>query len=177
VCTEWLKVNGQASPHGEEALPAAAKSALKPRGTPLAPQRDLFGNPVVRQPAAETDARQAPAKATQPPMRPATADFDPDRVRGFTTEDIESFKALNVEVCLENEQFGDVWIVPRLTSANRVELLPEHAATLFRVLCVFPRAPVARFERRAIVGATPTTGSASKEFSAAKSAADGGNSK
>jgi len=58
--------------------------------------------------------------------------------RGLTTEDLESFKALGVEVCLQSEALGEVWLVPERTNQPRKEITPELAATLWQVLAAFP---------------------------------------
>jgi hypothetical protein len=50
---------------------------------------------------------------------------DVDQLRGFTTEDIESFKALGVEVLLHSETYGDVWLVPAYTGRERKEITPS----------------------------------------------------
>jgi hypothetical protein len=71
----------------------------------------------------------------------------PDPPRGLTTEDIESFRQLGVEVCLGSAAVGEVWLVPRYTATDRKELTPEHAATLCHVLRAFPGARVVSFER------------------------------
>ena len=74
---------------------------------------------------------------------------DVDQLRGFTTEDIESFKALGVEVLLHSETYGDVWLVPAYTGRDRKEITPEHAATLARVMSVFPGSHIVSFEKTA----------------------------
>ena len=74
---------------------------------------------------------------------------DVDQLRGFTTEDIESFKALGVEVLLHSETYGDVWLVPAYTGRERKEITPEHAATLARVMSVFPGSHIVSFEKTA----------------------------
>ena len=68
-------------------------------------------------------------------------------LRGLTTEDIEGFKALRVEVCLSSEAFGEVWLVPKYTEHDRKEITPEHAATISRVLEAFPGSKVVSFEK------------------------------
>jgi ATP-dependent Lon protease len=68
---------------------------------------DLFGNPLPqpeRPPASEAKSTTAAASlASSSPASSASAD-DPPPPRGLTTEDIESFKALNVEVCFRTER-------------------------------------------------------------------------
>lgn len=79
------------------------------------------------------------------PDADAQPTVDVDQLRGFTTEDIESFKALGVEVLLHSETYGDVWLVPTYTGRERKEITPEHAATLARV--VYRPSPKVRDER------------------------------
>ncbi len=63
-------------------------------------------------------------------------------------QDIVSFKALGLEVCLQDEQVGEVWLVPAYTGQDRVELSVEHAALLAAVCSAFPGASVASFVRK-----------------------------
>ena len=93
-------------------------------------------------PAAPTPPRVVAHKPDEPEQPPP---------RGLTTEDIESFKALGTEVCLDTPHMGEIWLVPEYTSQDRRELTPEHAATLYQVLAVFPGAEVVSFEK------SPTT--------------------
>lgn len=139
MCVEWLKVNGHRPP---AAKPEAALA------------KDLFGNPVASTPPA---SRTRPATPHALPIveAPPDAASEPKApLRGFTTEDIESFKALGVEVCLTSEAFGELWLVPAYTGQSRKELTPEHAATIARVLDAFPGSQVVAFEKTA-KGTTP----------------------
>ena len=58
-------------------------------------------------------------------------------------------KALGVEVLLHSETYGDVWLVPAYTGRERKEITPEHAATLARVMSVFPGSHIVSFEKTA----------------------------
>jgi hypothetical protein len=64
----------------------------------------------------------------------------------ITHEEIASFKALGVELCLDLGEAGPVWLVPRYTGQARKEITPEHAATLRLLLDAFPGARLAAFE-------------------------------
>ena len=90
-------------------------------------------------------ARPAPSQATADEPSPVV---DVERLRGFTTEDIESFRALGVEVCLQSKSFGELWLVPAYTGQPRRELTPEHLATVLHALSVFPGSRVTGFHKR-----------------------------
>jgi hypothetical protein len=151
VCTEWQKHNGP----NKRTLPVVAPA---PAPKPVA--RDLFGNPLpeVAQPAAKVSAAPAPMALAPKPDAYAQPAVDVDQLRGFTTDDIEGFKALGVEVLLHSETCGDVWLVPAYTGRDRKELTPEHAATLARVMSVFPGSHIVSFEKTA-----PTSSGARRE--------------
>lgn len=63
-------------------------------------------------------------------------------------EDIESFKALGVEVCVRSDDYGDLWLVPAYTGQPRKEITPEHLATIARVLEAFPWSRVVAFDKK-----------------------------
>ena len=131
-CIEWLKVNGQPTPASKPEIPT-----------------DLFGEPIPEpKPKRTRRTKQRPA-AARPLPRPVVHDPIPERepLRGLTTEDIDGFKALGVEVCLESESFGEVWLVPAYTGADRTEITPEHTATIVRVMEAFPGSKVVSFEK------------------------------
>ncbi len=143
MCTEWLKANGHVvppadQPSGPDSTRVAETSPQPRAGT------DLFGNPVPDP--------EPPARPAQPPppaaARPSSDEQLEQRpLRGLTTEDIDSFKELNVEVCLRSEAFGEVWLVPEYTGRDRKEITPEHAATICHVLQAFPGSQVVSFEK------------------------------
>lgn len=146
VCTEWQKYNGP----NKRTLPVVAPTPVveeAPAPKPVA--RDLFGNPLpeVATPAPASKPSTPPTALALRPNVDAQPTVDVDQLRGFTTEDIESFKALGVEVLLHSETYGDVWLVPAYTGQGRKELTPEHAATLARVLSVFPGSHIVSFEK------------------------------
>lgn len=148
VCTEWQKHNGP----NKRTLPVVAAAPLveeAPAPKPVA--RDLFGNPLpeVARPAPALRVSTTPAPTTLATRVVATTEptVDVDQLRGFTHDDIESFKALGVEVCLESDACGEVWLVPEYTGQDRRELTPEHAATLARVLSVFPGSRLVAFHK------------------------------
>jgi hypothetical protein len=62
-------------------------------------------------------------------------------------DEIDSFKALGVELCIRSEELGEVWLVPGYTGQARKEITPEHAATLRLLLEAFPGGRVAAFEK------------------------------
>jgi hypothetical protein len=144
LCTEWQKHNGP----NKRTLPVVAPAPVAGPPDPVA--RDLFGNPLpeVAAPArAPKPSTPAPIALAPKPAPDVQSAVDVDQLRGFTTEDIESFKALGVEVLLHSECYGDVWLVPAYTGRERKEITPEHAATLARVMSVFPGSHIVSFEK------------------------------
>jgi len=128
MCVEWLKKNGQRPP---------------------APSKDLFGNPLPDPPAKKPAKPQQPTadKQTVKVEQPAAEQASPPR-RGLTTEDIESFRALGVEVCIRSEDYGDLWLVAAYTGQPRKEITPEHLATIARMLDAFPGSRVVAFDKK-----------------------------
>lgn len=143
MCVEWLKANGPKPAADARRSPPVVEA---PKPTPQPQARDLFGNPVA---FPEEPPKFKPTVAAAPVASKAEPTIDVDQLRGFTTQDIESFKALGVEVQLHSETYGDVWLVPAYTGRERKELTPEHAATLARVMSVFPGSHIVSFEKTA----------------------------
>ena len=138
MCTEWLKANGDTVPEAP-ATGTGADDGVEPR-----PDTDLFGNPLPTPKHEQTPAPKRPSPpvtemAEEPDLQPPPP--------GLTAGDIASFKALGVSVCLRSEDLGDVWLVPEYTGRDRRELTPEHAATIHRVLQVFPGSQVVSFDK------------------------------
>ena len=128
MCDEWLKVNPP---------PARARPPE---------QSQLFGPPVPlpnKAPSAVPPQRAAPA------VRPSIASPELQlNAQNLREEDVASFKALGIEVCLATEAVGEVWLVPEYTGGERTELSIEHAALLAAVGAVFPGAKVTALLRR-----------------------------
>jgi hypothetical protein len=147
MCVEWLKLNDHRPPPARPE-PASAK--------------DLFGNPVPPPPASSkpkvTDSPSSPEPVADAGSDPVAVARSP--LRGLTTEDVASFKALGVEVCLHSEAYGELWLVPAYTGQLRKEITPEHVATIARVLDAFPGSRVTAFEKQ-------TPGAPAKEGSPA----------
>jgi hypothetical protein len=135
MCVEWLKANRQlvAQDHpGHGATPA--QPALLPGLAPPAPARAA--------PRLEVAAAMARSVSqAEPPSAPAHARAP------ITPEELASFKALGVELRLDLDEVGPVWLVPRYTGQARKEITPEHAATLRLLLDAFPGARIAAFEK------------------------------
>jgi hypothetical protein len=127
MCVEWLKRNGGIVPqdHPTRSMPPE-QSALLPTASPAAPEpsQRTVRAPVTSEPPLATHARA--------PISP---------------EELESFKALGVELRLDLHEAGPVWLVPRYTGQARKEITPEHAATLRLLLDAFPGARIAAFEK------------------------------
>jgi len=135
-CIEWLKVNGPTS--------TATNTASSP-DPPVA--RDLFGNPIQREKPqrAAASTKMPPASTPAAPAPPSSA--KPPLVRNVTDEEIASFKALGVEVCLRSDALGDVYLVPVYTGQDRTELSIEHSITLTAICAAFPGAKVVALKR------------------------------
>ena len=140
MCEEWMKANGQAVP-----APGEVQAVTEPA-------RDLFGNPLPEEPLAKKPtvaAAPTPSPKASPVAVEPAAERDAPLVRNLTDEDIASFKALGVEVCIASEELGEVWLVPEYTEQDRRELRIDHAATLTAVCATFPGAKVTSFEKLA----------------------------
>lgn len=138
MCVEWLKANGHAMPDGHPSL--------------VPPQTDLFGSPTPS--PKTTSPRPKATKPTTPTASVAGSPVQPTNgeknrpLEPIPKTDIDSFKALGVEVCLRSEEIGEVWIVPDYRDSSRKELSIEHAATLCLVVGAFPGSKVIAFEKQ-----------------------------
>ena len=137
MCVEWLKANGQSVPPSSDPPPPAVVPDDRPR--------DLFGHPLPEPPKPSPP----PAKVSVPAAAPKaeSAPPEPPLVRNVTDEEIQSFKALGVEVCVATEAMGDIWIVPEYTGADRKEITVQHAATITAICAAFPGAKVVQYEK------------------------------
>jgi len=139
-CIEWRRRN-RLAPRAAASVAVAAAGAAAAAATAPA-QASLFAVTLPPPPAPSPgsdgrrsrSARQGAANAAPP----AFATFD--RPIDLRPEDITSFKALGVEVCIESPTLGEVWLVPEYTGADRQEITPEHAAKLAMIVQVFPGA-------------------------------------
>jgi hypothetical protein len=136
MCVEWLKRNGRTVPQDH---PSQGATLAQPAFLPgLAPPEPV---PARATPRPDVSAARVPSVCTAepPPVRaPARAPI--------TQEEIASFKALGVELRLDLDEVGPVWLVPRYTGQERKEITPEHAATLRLLLDAFPGARIGAFE-------------------------------
>ena len=128
-------------------IPPAVEVEPPPQTPPPSPaprvDRDLFGQPVKR------TSTPRPQHDDAPEPRPAP-EQDAPVVRNLTDEDVASFEALGVEVCLATEGCGEVWLVPEYTGRDdRKEISVRDAATLAAVCSAFPGARVTSYERPA----------------------------
>lgn len=145
MCVEWLKANGHTVP--EPLPPVEAVREPPPATQPPSPtskvDRDLFGQPVKRTAPPQPQHDDEP-ETRRVPEREAPV------VRNLTDEDVASFEALGVEVCLATEGCGEVWLVPEYTGRDdRKEISVRDAATLAAVCSAFPGARVTSYERPA----------------------------
>lgn len=154
MCVEWLKANGHhVPPPPEQAAgcrPEAGGGAARPTRGPLQPAAFSLqppeSAPVRPRPAARSSREPEPTSPER--SRPEPDPRDVPVVRNLSDEDIASFKALNVEVCLATEDCGQIWLVPEYTGrADRKEISARDAATLAAVCSAFPGARVTSFEK------------------------------
>ena len=134
-CIEWLKVNA----------PTSTNTASSPDP---AVARDLFGNPIQREKPqrAAASTKTPPASTPSAPAPPSSV--KPPLVRNVTDEEIASFKALGVEVCIRSDALGDVYLVPTYTGhQDRTEISIEHSITLTAICAAFPGAKVVDLKR------------------------------
>ncbi len=131
-CMEWLRVNEGTTAH----------TSSNPAHVDPVP-RDLFGSPIQPPPPRPARrSRPAPLPTPSPVPKPLTASREPSVVRNTTSDEISSFKALGVEVCLRSDAIDELWIVPNYTGKDRTELSVEHSATLTTICAAFPGARV-----------------------------------
>ena len=133
MCVEWLKANNQSKP---EPTKEKTKDDV---------DRDLFGNPL---PPRSKPVEKSPPKIEKSPVPEPPPVTDAPLVRNLNDEEIASFKALGVEVCIKSEDVGEIWLVPEYTGQERKEISVEHAATLSAVCAAFPGAKVASFQKK-----------------------------
>jgi hypothetical protein len=94
----------------------------------------------------------AHARTAQPALLPGLAPPAPEPAHPrapIAPEELDSFKSLGVELRLDLDEVGPVWLVPRYTGQARKEITPEHAATLRLLLEAFPGSRIAAFEKAA----------------------------
>lgn len=163
MCVEWLKANGHHAPPllpslertavvltSESAPAEPSSSTTTPASSPRAErtERDLFGAPVRQCATAGSSREPEPPPPERSRSRSEAEPRDVPVVRNLSDEDIASFKALKVEVCLATEDCGELWLVPEYTGrADRKEISARDAATLAAVCSAFPGARVTSFEK------------------------------
>lgn len=147
MCLEWLKANGHSVP---AALPNTAKQASQTEHPTPKVNTERFGYPLPEETKTQrTDPKRQtaiPAPDLQPFLSKIESEVE-EPIRGFTAEDIDGFKKNGFEFHVQSETLGEFWLVPEYTGQDRKEITPEHAATVFRVLQVFPGARVESFRK------------------------------
>jgi hypothetical protein len=126
MCVEWLKAN-----------------PIKPKPTHN-DNHDLFGNLLPPRPKP---VEKLQPEITQPAPSEPRPPVEVPLVRNLNDEEVASFKALGVEVCIKSEDVGDIWLVPEYTNQDRKEISVEHAATLASFCAAFPGAKVRSYEK------------------------------
>ena len=91
----------------------------------------------------------------EPTVNPANLPW-----RQSTVVEIESFRALGVEICINTAAHGEIWIVPDYTEQPRGEITPEHLATIDGILDTFPGSRVVAFHSKIDMRSEQHTGPA-----------------
>ena len=138
MCVEWLKANGRAPPEGHPALVLQQTDLF---GLPVPASKSVARKPKLSKPAATSIAAHSVA------VPPVDEHNEACALVPIPKENIESFKALGVEVCLTSDELGEVWLVSDSRDASRKEISIEHAATLCLVVGAFPGAKVVSFQK------------------------------
>ena len=136
LCSEWQKANAGRVPSGNETQPSAK--------TEKRLDTDLLGQPLPKPIQKSTPVK---TEVPQPEAKSKTEHVEPVLIRGLTDADIASFKALNVEVSISNDNIGEVWLVPEYTGKDRKEISCEDAAFITSVCATFPGAKITSFEK------------------------------
>ncbi len=152
MCVEWLKVNDHKSTTSNISTPDSTDQQK--------PITDLLGDPIPDPPPPKkqsqssatintnrpTGANTRPYTSTQTGIQPHSSTEAPTAPCGMTAEDIESFKALGVEVCIDSEM-GQIWLVPKYTHQDRMEITPEHMALICYTRMSFPDSRIVSLQR------------------------------
>jgi hypothetical protein len=127
MCLEWLKANGH------------TPQLSAPTPPPL--EQDLFGAAYVHPAPIRGHAHAlAPVASTTPPAAPAPP--------ALNAAALTSFQALDVEVRVEADDIGELWLVPAYTGSGRQELSLEHAALLATLCSALPSARITALVRK-----------------------------
>ncbi len=126
LCIEWVKHNPErAKGYQHEALP----------GVEDVPQpKDQKQKPAPPDPASTSTPVHA---------QPQTVSLS----QLVSDDDIESLASLGLELCVEGWGDHDFWLVPKRTSADRVELTYRDAAALANTLVAFPGSRVTQIRK------------------------------
>lgn len=91
----------------------------------LDPDEEASQIEILKDRLAATAAPAVPENE-EPPGSPAPVEERPVP----TVADVENFRALNSELHIRSQEWGDIWLVPLRTVAGRFELLPEEILLL-----------------------------------------------
>ena len=106
---------------------------------------DLFGKPLSQPPDVKSASPAQNAMGTDGNKDIDLADFD-EQITGITQEDIESFKTLECEVRFRTKEHGDIYLVPKHTDKDRLEITPEDVRSIQLVVDTFD-AKIVSFRR------------------------------
>jgi hypothetical protein len=145
ACIEWLRMLAEQERTAEEKAEAALKASKKAETQePAKLQFGLYGPPE----AVKTKAKAAPQKATKPAPAAAVAPAPLPELPGesieeinerirLTHDDVESFKALDAEVCIDTPK-GEFWLVDEYSGrTDRTELSADDWRVISNAASVF----------------------------------------
>ncbi|MCP4603960.1 MAG: hypothetical protein GY847_26130 [Proteobacteria bacterium] len=154
MCVEWIRVNDNKPSTAD--IPEPEKKETNGSAT------DLLGHPLPKPTPPSKPSRTPPArKRTSAPKAPDSQTGTHPRIQentqaeaptapcGLADKDIESFKELGVEVCIDSE-VGRIWLVPEYTDQDRMEITPEHMALICYARMSFPESRIISLEKKAV---------------------------
>ena len=144
MCTEWLKLNSNTQ--GDKQV-----DRNKANGSKVATSKQTNGftltnpKPELRPIKEKVEDKRTFKRRGNADLLDA-ADQRPLDAWSLKPADIESFKALGVEVCFE---YGaeKIWLVSVYSERDRNEITPDHLATLCQLLQAFPGAHITSFKK------------------------------
>jgi hypothetical protein len=146
-CIEWDRRNPHlvrptrpvSSPKAVETVAPVAQAPRQATLPSLGTLRDADSSEKVQ----KAPKRSVGVSARELPYS-ALPEFLSDVLVSVTPEQIERLRKAQLEVCLRSDEptIGELWLVPKKTGRDRMELTFEEAATIRMIADVFPGARV-----------------------------------